>query len=313
MKSLRLLSLAGLLGGLMLTLAGAQEPAGTGPGDQKMTPEQEAALLKQDNAEVESFGWTRGGIGKLGTMAEIAIPAGYRFTNGAGASKMLEFYGNPPSSGYLGMLATENFQEHSVLFKFSDDGYVKDDDKDALVKEADELLKTLKEGTEAGNARRRELKLDEMEITGWAVAPRYNDKTQNLEWATNLRSKRTGSVTVNHSTRILGRSGVMQVTLLCDPDKLEALLPEYQKVLAGFSYVQGERYAEYRAGDKLASYTLTGLVAGGAAVAASKMGLFAKLGGFLGKLGKGLIVLVVAIGAGLKALFSKLFGKKEQV
>jgi uncharacterized membrane-anchored protein len=52
-------------------------------------------------------------------------------------------------------------------------------------------------------------------------------------------------------------------------------------------------------------------VAGGAAVAAGKMGLFAKLGGLLAKLGKGVIVLVLAVVAGVKALWNKFVGRNE--
>ncbi len=308
MKSLRLLTLAGLLGGLMLPHLSAQQPSAA---KAEPTAAEKEAMLKAANAEVESFGWTRGGKAKLGTLAEIAIPAGYRFTDGKGASKMLEFYGNPPSSNYLGLLATENFEEHSVLFSFDETGYVKDDDKDKLAEEADDMLKTFQEGTKAGNEGRRALGLDEMETVGWAVAPRYNDRTQNLEWATKLKSLRTGSVTINHNTRLLGRKGVMKVTLLCSPEELEGLLPAYQKLLSGFAYLEGERYAEYTAGDKLAKYGVTGLVAFGAAGVAAKMGLFAKLGGLFAKLGKGIIIVVVAVGAALKAIFTKLFGKSN--
>jgi uncharacterized membrane-anchored protein len=103
----------------------------------------------------------------------------------------------------------------------------------------------------------------------------------------------------------------MEVALVCSPDELQALLPHYQSILAGYDYIDGERYAEFRQGDRMAQYGLTALVAGGAAVAASKMGLFAKFGAFFAKLGKGAILLVVAAGVGLKKLLGKLLGARQ--
>lgn len=300
--NLRILALAGLVGGITSSLTlGAQEAEAPPP-----TPEQREAELKKLHEMVESFGWTRQGMGDIGGMAQIAIPQGYRFTGAAGASKMLEFYGNPPSDRYLGLLATEDFREHSIIFEFDDIGYVKDDEKDSL--NADALLATMRENQEYSNERRKEMGLDELEITGWAVPPRFNDQTKNLEWALILRSKQDGGSTINHNTRLLGRKGVMEVTLMCAPEELEGLLPSYQQILGGFAYQQGETYAEFREGDKMAKYGLTALVAGGAAVAAGKMGLFAKLAGFFGKLGKGIVVVILGIGVALKGLFSKLFG-----
>ena len=284
----------------------AQQPAGT---QAEPTPEQQAAELKKLNEMVESFGWTRQGKGNIGGMAEIAIPQGYRFTDGKGASKMLEFYGNPPSNSYLGMLATENFQEHSIIFEFDDIGYVKDDEKNDL--DADELLSTMKEGQEAANEQRKKMGLDELEIMGWAVPPRFNDQTKNLEWAIILKSKSDGGTNINHNTRLLGRKGVMEVTLMCSPEELQGLLPGYQKILEGFSYTQGETYAEYKSGDKIAEYGLTALVAGGGAYALAKSGLLGKLGLIFAKMGKAAILVVVGVAVAIKKLFSKLFGFRQ--
>lgn len=300
MKNLLPFTLASLLMGLAWSSLQAQT---TEP-----TPAEREARRKAVMDKVEGFGWTRTGVGQLGSWAQVAIPQGYRFTDGNGASKMLEFYGNPPSDGYVGMLATERLEEHSIIFEFDESGYVKDDEKDKL--DADAMLESLQEGTIAGNERRRELGLEEMETVGWAVPPRYNEKTNNLEWATKLRSKATGDTTINHNTRLLGRKGVMKVTLLCSPEELEPLLPRYQQLLTGFGYVDGEKYAQYTSGDKVAKYGLTALVAGGGAFAAAKMGLFAKLGGLFAKLGKGIIVVVAAAALGLKSLFSKFFGRR---
>ncbi len=275
------------------------------------TEAERAAMEKAFLDEIEAFGWTREGKARLGNIAEVPIPQGWRFTDGNGARSMLKLYGNLHGQSELGMLTTEG-EGPWVIFGFDDEGYIKDDEKNQL--NADAMLASLREGTAAGNEERRKLGMGEMELLGWAVAPRFNDQTKNLEWATRVAPKANlSNVSINYNTRLLGRHGVMKVGLVCGPDEMTTLMPQYQNIIAGFQYVTGNSYAEYREGDKVAKYGLTALVAGGAAVAAGKMGLFAKLAGVFAKLGKAAIVVVVGIGVAIKGLLGKLFGKKEQI
>ncbi|HYF33859.1 MAG TPA: DUF2167 domain-containing protein [Prosthecobacter sp.] len=303
MINLRPFTLASLLAGLALTTLNAQQTSAPAaePSQAEMEARQKAILDK-----IESFGWTREGIGKLGSRAQVAIPKGYRFTDGNGTREMMKLTDNFPTQKELGMLTTEGLG-HWIIFEFDESGYVKDDEKDKL--DADELLKVRKEGQEAANAKRREAGMEELHVLGWAVPPRFNDQTKNLEWA--LRIGSTSGESINYETRLLGRYGVTEVTLVCSPEEMNGLLGDYQAIMSSFEYVDGERYAQFDSSkDKIAKYGLTGLVAGTGAFAAAKMGLFAKLGGLLAKMGKFVIVLVVGVLAGLKALFSKLFGRR---
>ena len=78
----------------------------------------------------------------------------------------------------------------------------------------------------------------------------------------------------------------------------------YQALLNDFSYKTGERYAEYRQGDKLAKYGLAALIAGGAAAVAVKTGLFASLILLLKKAWKLVVIAVAAIVAWFKRLIN---------
>jgi uncharacterized membrane-anchored protein len=69
----------------------------------------------------------------------------------------------------------------------------------------------------------------------------------------------------------------MRVDLVTDPETVAATLPRFRQVMTGFSFTQGSRYADFVAGDKVAEYGLTALIAGGATAVAMKTGLFAKL------------------------------------
>ena len=290
--------------------APAQQPAAAAPptAGSQQAPDQEELKrrLKERMDEVEKFGWTRQGTGKLGNRAEIVIPKDWRFTDGNGTRKLMVLYGNPATDRELGTLAQEGIGDPPwIIFEFDESGYVKDDDKDEL--NADDLLASLQEGQKAGNEYRRKNVMDELEILGWAVPPRYNEKTHNLEWATKLHSigSPADEISINFNTRLLGREGVMEVTLVCEPDELNDMIAEQEKILTGFSYIEGQRYAEYRAGDKIAEYGLTGLVAGGAAFALAKSGFFTKFA-------KPLIIGAIAMLAAVKKFFGKLFGARQQ-
>jgi uncharacterized membrane-anchored protein len=277
----------------------AQQP------NEKNAAEEEKKLLD----DMEKIGWVREGAGDLGGVAKIAIPKGYRFTHGSGASRVLELFGNLPQPSASGLLTTEGFGPW-IIFGYDDSGHVKDDEKNDI--DADKLLALRREGLAESNEVRKERGIHELAILGWAMPPRFNDTTKTLEWAVRIQSlDGTGGESVNYETRLLGRTGSMKVQLVCDPAEFQPLLTEFQKVMVGFSYVEGQRYAEFREGDKVAKYGLTALVAGTGAFAAAKMGLFGKLGLLFAKLGKASILLVVGALAGLKKLLGKLFGSRQ--
>jgi uncharacterized membrane-anchored protein len=241
----------------------------------------------------------------LGTVAQIDLPVGYTFLDGKTTRELMEAHGSPTSDNVLGLLSPTN-ADWSVIFTFNDDGYVKDDDKDKL--DADKLLESYKKGTAQANKRRVKAGNPPLEIVGWDVPPRYDETTHNLEWA--IRATSGGDEILNYNTHLLGRKGVVEVVLIIDPDQLKEMLPEYRKLLAGYSFQSGQTYAEYRSGDKVAKYGLAGLVVAGAGVAAVKLGLLAWLALMFKKGAKLIILALVAIGVVIKKIFNKITGNR---
>src|ERR1051326_4365050 len=261
---------------------------------------------KEEPSFLDKINWTKGPAkADLKNLAEIQVPQGFMFTGGKGTQKLLEAMGNPTSGSELGFLAPTSLVWF-VVFEFSDVGYVKDDDKDKL--DASKLLKSIREGTEAANKYREKMGAAPLRITGWEIPPRYNEQSHNLEWA--IRGESEGSSVINYNTRLLGRKGVMEVNLVIDPEKLSGALPDYQALLADYSYKAGERYAEYRSGHTLAKYGLAALITGGAAAVAVKTGLFASLILFFKKAAKLIVIAVLAVVAWIKKLVSG--GRKTQ-
>jgi uncharacterized membrane-anchored protein len=240
-------------------------------------PRKEAAPPKID--------WTNGpAVARLGDIAEIKIPAGYRFTGKEGTTKFLEMTGNPPSGEELGTVlpaATADEKDSEfwfVIFEFRDVGFVRDNDRDKL--DADALLKNLQENTEEANKERQRRGWLAYHIRSWYKPPFYDSVTRNLTWATEGYSTDQGkeATSVNYSVRILGRRGTMDADLVLDRELVSAAVPKFNQLLGGFSYLPGGSYGDFRAGDKVAEYGLATLIAGGATAVAAKTGLLAKLG-----------------------------------
>jgi uncharacterized membrane-anchored protein len=118
-----------------------------------------------------------------------------------------------------------------------------------------------------------------------------------------LRDER-GGVHVNYTSRLLGRSGVMSAVLVSAPQTLAEDIKAFNTALAGYEFAAGEKYAEFKPGDKVAEYGLAALVLGGAAAAAAKAG-------WLKFLGKFWIIIVAALAAAWGLVKRFFFGRKE--
>ena len=261
--------------------------------------------------EEQEIKWTAGPTtAELGSnLARIDVPEGYVFAGGDETRKFMEMTGNPPSGEELGVIMpAEEGKNWFLLFEYDEVGYVKDDEKDKI--DADAILESVREGTEASNEERKKLGGGEIHVTGWFEKPHYDAKSHNLVWAIEAKGEVDTDRSVNYDVRLLGRKGYISATLVTDPSSLQADLPHVQTLLSGFSFQEGKRYADFVSGDKVAEYGLTALIAGGAGAAAVKLGLFAYLGKLLAKGGKLIILAVVALGAGIKKLFGG--GKKEE-
>jgi uncharacterized membrane-anchored protein len=248
-----------------------------------------------DDAEVASqmraLGWQRGPAdGSLGGIATLRIAEGQAFLDGPNTRRFLELTRNPPRDGRYTLAGDEWF----AIFFFEDSGYVRDDEK----LDADALLKSMQASDEDGNRERKRLGMPAIYTAGWAVPPHYDQATKRLEWGVQLRGE-DGHPLVNYKIRLLGRRGVMHAILVSTPERLDRDVAEFKAALAEYTFVSGERYSEFRAGDRVAEYGLAALVLGGAAAVATKSG-------FLKAFGKLIVVGVAGLGAAVVALLRKL-------
>ncbi len=247
---------------------------------------------------IMALDWKRGPAPlPVTARATVKLPPKTMYLDAAGTSRFLQLTGNLPEPESF-TLAAEDLSWFAVL-DFNDMGYVKDDEK--IDPEA--LLKTMQEQQQAANAQRAEQKLDALFVKGWSVVPHYDAATKNLEFGLTLGSPQGENV--NYTTRMLGRRGVMNATLVTSGQTLQADLAKFRTVMKGFAYGPDETYAAYKDGDKVSEYGLAALVTGGAAAVAAKKGLFAGLLLIIAKFGKIIAVAGFALVAGLLAFFRR--------
>ena len=243
--------------------------------------------------EMAGLAWQRGPAdGRIGTVATLKIEEGRAFLDGPNTRRFLELNGNPPRDSRYALVAMES--GWFAVFYFEDAGYVKDDEK----LDADALLGSMKESDGPANEERKRLGMSGIHTVGWHVPPHYDPASKRLEWGVRLRGEGGGQI-VNYTIRLLGRRGVMHATLVSDPESLDRDIAEFKTTLGGYDFASGERYAEFRAGDRVAEYGLAALVLGGAAAVATKSGFGKAIGKFV-------VVGVAALGSAVVALYRRL-------
>lgn len=242
-------------------------------------------------------------------VAHLTFGEDYAFANGDDTRRAMERIGNPPTNREVGLIIPKSTGLNwFVVFEYFPVGYIKDEDKDNI--DADAILKSLKEGTEASNKFRKERGIPPIHVTGWYLEPYYDTSTNNLTWSTLLASEGSeeGVETVNHNIRLLGRHGYMSVVLVADRATLDTFKPEVDTLISNFSFAKGKSYAEWVKGDKVAKYGLTALIAGGAATVAAKTG-FLKI---LAKYAKIILIAVIGFFAALWGRIKSLFSKPDK-
>lgn len=219
-----------------------------------------------------SYAWQEGPIdARLGDQATLTVPQGYAFLDKGDAQRLLSDMGNFPSGEELGLVAGAGEGDNwFVVIRFVDAGYVEDHDADDW--NADEMLASIKEGTEEANAKRRARGMETLTIRGWEERPHYDKANQKVVWAIAAEGGHGG--VVNFNTLALGRHGYISMNMVGSLEQLATLKPHASLLLGNLHFVEGKRYVDFdRTTDKVAAVGLAALIAG----AAVKSGLLAKL------------------------------------
>jgi uncharacterized membrane-anchored protein len=237
----------------------------------------------------------------------LNVPPGYKFIPANDAEWIVyDFWGNPSSSGIMGMLVKENYEVlneggWAFVLTFDKMGYVEDDDASKI--DYDDLLKDMQSGEADENKEREKMGYGAIHMLGWASKPYYDDKNKVLHWAKSLKFSGTEDTTLNYDVRVLGRYGVLSmnaVGTINDLDDIKQNIPAVTKIA---HFTSGNAYADFDSNvDAVAAVTIGGLVAGKVLAKA----------GILALLLKNIKLIFLAVAGAGGFIWKKLSGRKKE-
>jgi len=242
-------------------------------------------------------------------IAIIKLTENFRYLDPAGTETLLTgIWGNPASQAkILGAIVPSDFDPFDqdswcVIIDYSEDGFVSDSDAEKI--NYSDLLKKMKQGTQAANEERKKNGYPSTELVGWAAEPYYDKETHKFYWAKEIKFEGAESDnTLNYNIRILGRRGVLVLNVVARMAQLKEVESANPTILTMVNFTQGNTYKDYIPGtDKLASYGLGALVAGGLL---AKTGLLKWLLASVLAFKKFIVIGLVALFAFIKSLFVK--------
>ena len=207
MSYLRIFSISALLSASLAVPAQAQQSSA--PTDPRAAALQAAydaaAKVKTDGPAVIH----------LNDQADLKLPANQIYIPMPEAGRIMQAMGNHNDPTTLGLIFPREGQWMAVA-KWEKSGYIKDDD--AKNWNADDLLKSLKEGTEEQNKEREKMGIPAIMVDRWAEAPRYDAASHRLVWSilAKLKQGEDPDPGVNYNTYALGREGYMSLNLVTD-------------------------------------------------------------------------------------------------
>lgn len=250
---------SGLLAGVMLSLAcvssqalggEVQEAPVAGPGN---VPLGQFApnLSGAEQPARQPVQWVVGPAKvSLGAVAELEIPADYRFADERSARALLEQLRNPVPKKLAGFLIPPS-GEWFALVELSEPGYVKDDD--AVQLDAEAILSAIRQIATRQRQMQSAAGAPVVESVEWAVEPVYDPTAHRVEWA--IKAVSRGNAVVNYVVRQFGRTHVLDFVGVM-PAKAGLDLAALKAVANRMSFLQGQRYEDFQAGDKVADLTL---------------------------------------------------------
>lgn len=236
----------------------------------------------------------------------LVVPKGFHYLNKEQSNYVLAtLWGNPEDNTILGMLFPINkrvLDDNSWAFTISYDdmGYVEDGDAGSI--DYKELLQSSKQDLVEENHSIKAEGYSSIELVGWASKPFYDPTKKVLHWAKEFHFEGDSLNTLNYNLRILGRNGIYLVNAIASMHDLPEVNENVNNVLSSISFDEGYAYNDYVDGDRIASLTVGGLVAG---KVLAKTGLIA----ILVKLWK---VIAVAVIGFFGFLFKKIKRNKEE-
>jgi len=250
--------------------------------------------------------YQQGNISLKDGLATLTLPDNFRYLSPDDADTVLQrMWGNPPTKTLGLILPSESDvlspNAWAVVITYLGDGYVKDSDAEKI--DYNQLLNQMQDATRTANKLREKKGYPSIDVVGWATPPHYDKDTHKMYWAKELRFGGAHDTELNYDIRVLGRSGVLVLNVVAPMSRLAEIEQQVPAVVQMAEFNSGKRYADFNnSTDKVATYGLAALVAGGIA---AKAGLFKVLWVGLLAFKKLIVIGFVAIVGFIKKLFAR--------
>lgn len=184
------------------------------------------------------------------------------------------------------------------------EGYVKMDDWADI--DPEKILKDMTDGTEEANKERVSHGSPALHIIGWEQRPTLDRQSNTVKWSIQMSD---GKTFLNSIWLMFNRYGFVKVIAAGESADLTAMM---NQAYASFKFDQPSTYGQFKEGDKVAAYSIAGLVAALVGIkVAAKLGLLAFGAVLLKKIGV-LFVVIPVFFRRIKAKFSRMFKGKTQ-
>jgi uncharacterized membrane-anchored protein len=214
-----------------------------------------------------TFHYQQGEITFDNQVGTLKVPDGFRYLDADQTRYVIhDLWGNPGGDGTMGMIVPANIpitsaESWAFIISYDEMGFVKDDDADEI--DYDEMLTEIQAETAEENTTREEAGYEPISIIGWASKPYYDKDRKVLHWAKELSFGDSEVHTLNYNVRVLGRKGVLVLNAVASMDALATVKQNIDPVLGAFQYGEGHQYDDFNPElDKVAAWTVGGLVAG---------------------------------------------------
>jgi len=247
---------------------------------------------------------------EINSDVKLSVPTGYKFMSQKDAEFVVyDFWGNPKQDGLLGMIVKQDYSiadpdKWAFVVTYENSGFVKDEDAEDI--DYDEMMETMQSEEEEGNNERTKEGYEPIHILGWAAKPFYDKKNNILHWAKSIKFGESTDTTLNYDVRILGRKGVLSLNAVGTINQIAEIETHIPDIIHIAKFKDGSKYTDFDPEiDKVAAYTIGGLVAGK---------LLAKAG-LLALLLKNIKLVLLAAGVmfgGLRNKIAGFFSKKKK-
>jgi uncharacterized membrane-anchored protein len=145
-------------------------------------------------------------------QAVLQLPSSYFFIPKSEGTRIMRALGNTVvEKSFVGLIVgTKQNDQWIVVTQYIKEGYIKDDD--AKDWNAEELMQSLKDGTEQSNKDRAARGFDELEVLGWVEKPAYDSATHRLVWSLLPRPRASRIQPRRASTTIPTRSAARAIS-----------------------------------------------------------------------------------------------------